>query len=261
MHEIPASSPSLKELFDPLLPNSPALWTVLKGNHTGRALVDHPQAPSQSVLRTDAHLTYFSTQTQQAFLNEAMAAFRRLGEVWLVWPRQTGLYPPEVESAEIAERLEFSEPDPDTLNQLRSQLPAGFSMRAIDAQLLQRCEWRAEMEFYAGSTANFLAHGIGLCMLQGDQILVEAYASALGVSRAEIGAITRESYRGRGYAPIACAYLAEACQQRGYKAYWSCDADHNASIRVAQKLGFQKSSTYQIFEYGPKGEGFAGRLF
>jgi hypothetical protein len=42
--------------------------------------------------------------------------------------------------------------------------------------------------------------------------------------------------------------LIEECEQRGYQAYWSCDADHTASIRVAQKLGFQHKHTYQIIE-------------
>ena len=72
MHEIPATSANLKDLFDPLQPNSPALWAVLKGNNTGRVLVDHPQVPSQSAVRTNATLTYFSTKTQQTFLNEAI---------------------------------------------------------------------------------------------------------------------------------------------------------------------------------------------
>jgi GNAT superfamily N-acetyltransferase len=249
MHEIPATSANLKELFDPRQPNSPALWAVLRGNHNGRALVDDRQHPHQAVVRTDAVLTYFSQETRQEFLNKAIETFRKAGEVWLVWPHQTGLHPPQVESATIVGRLEFTEADPNTLNQLRSQLLAGFAMRAIDAGLLQRCVWRQEMAFYAGSTENFLAHGIGLCMMQEDEILVEAYASALAKIRAEIGAITHEPYRGRGYAPIACAYLAAACQQRGYQPYWSCDTNHIASIRVAQKMGFRQTKAYQIFEY------------
>ena len=105
------------------------------------------------------------------------------------------------------------------------------------------------MEFYAGSLENFLRHGIGLCMMKGEEIIVETYASALGKLRAEIGAITMEKYRGRGYASIACSYLIQECEQRGYQAYWSCDADHIASIQAARKLGFRKERAYSIFEY------------
>ena len=86
-------------------------------------------------------------------------------------------------------------------------------------------------------------------MMRGDEIIVEAYASSLGRTQAEIGAVTWEAYRGNGYAPIACAYLMQLLERRGYRAYWSCDADNLASIRVAQKLGFRQEKVYQILEY------------
>lgn len=92
---------------------------------------------------------------------------------------------------------------------------------------------------------------MGLCLMQGDEIIVEAYVSSFGDRTAEIGAVTREAYRGRGYASIACAYLIEACEQRGYQPYWSCDADNLASIQVARKLGFRHEQAYQILEYSP----------
>ena len=251
MFDYPANHPTLKELFEPGLPNSPALWAVLKGNHAGRALVDNIEHPTQCVIRTDAALTYFGSRTGQEFLEGAVGRFMQVGEVWLVWPHQTALHPPQVKHASVIDRLEFFECDPGSegMQALRQQLPAGHRIQKIDRQLLERCEWRDEMEFYAGSLENFLVHGIGLCMMAGGQIIVEAYASALGKTRAEIGAITKKAMRGRGYAPVACAYLVEECARRGYQPYWSCDADHIASIRVAQKLGFRQESAYQIFEY------------
>jgi GNAT superfamily N-acetyltransferase len=253
MFDYPANGAPLQGLFDPNLPNSPALWAVLEGHHTGKAVVDHGQNPRQCVLRTDAALTYFAPQTGQAFLDQAIARFRRLGPVWLVWPHFTALQPPQIEDAQVINRLEFYTYDPhsETLSSLRQQLPKGYVIQRIDCPLLERCEWRAEMEFYAGSLDNFLAHGLGLCMMREDEIIVEAYASALGNARAEIGALAREAYRGQGFAGIACAYLIEMCEQKGYHAYWSCDAGHTASIRVAQKLGFQQERAYHIFEYDP----------
>jgi len=249
MFEISASDPILERLFDPYQPNSPALWAVLKGHHTGKALVDQAVHPTQCVLRTDAVLAYFSTQAQQSFLNEAIATFRKQGPLWLVWPHVTSLHPPEIESVEIVHRLEFYQTDPDKQDALRKQLPKGCVLKAIDIHLLERCEWRSEMEFYAGSCNNFMKYGIGYCILKEDEIIVEAYASALGKDRAEIGAITHEGYRGQSYAPIVCSFLIEECERRGYQAYWSCDAEHTASIRVAQKLGFQHERSYQIMEY------------
>jgi RimJ/RimL family protein N-acetyltransferase len=128
-------------------------------------------------------------------------------------------------------------------------LPEGLDIRPIDRQLLGRCEWREDIEFYCGSVDNFLVNGIGLALMQGDEIISETYATSLGDARAEIGAVTRAAQRGRGYAPIACAFLIQACAQRGYQAYWSCDADNAASARVARKLGFEREGAYQILEY------------
>lgn len=251
MNACPTDHPALPALFDPQVPNNPVLWAVLKGRHSGKAVVDDLQNPIQCVLRTDALLTFYSRQISQAFLNEAIAHFRALGPIWLVWPATSSLHPPDFENVRIVQRLEFFGYDPQSriLTDLRRQLPPAYRIRTTDRQLLNRCKWRDEMAFYCGSVENFLANGIGLCMMLGDEIIVEAYASSLGDTRAEIGAITREAYRGRGYAPITCAYLIDACEQKDFHAYWSCDQDNTASIRVAQKLGFQHERAYQILGY------------
>jgi RimJ/RimL family protein N-acetyltransferase len=260
VHECPVDHPALPALFDPTVPNSPVLWSVLKGRNTGRALGDSIQDPSQCVIRTDAVLTFFSRQIGQAFLHEAIAHLRQTEPVWLVWPSMLVPEPFLLQDALVVQRLEFYDCDPggQALADWRRRLPAGFEIRAIDRPLLERCEWRSEMEFYCGSLDNFLANGIGTCLMRGDDIIVEAYASSLGGGRAEIGAVTRAAYRGQGYAPIACAYLIEACEERGCQPNWSCDIDNEASIRVARKLGFRQERAYQILEYGPRSANMGG---
>lgn len=251
MHILPASDERLQVLFYPALPNSPALWAVLEGKYSGNALVDDQDHPKQCVLRTDAFLTYFGSHTSKKFLDLAIARFKKAGSIWLVWPVDTSLDPPRKGESKAVSRLEFNDCDPDskTLVDLRNSLPEGCTIQPMDRTLFHQCNWRPEMVHYAGSENKFLQHGIGLCLLQDNKILVEAYASALGNKKAEIGAITHKNYRGNGYAPILCAYLIETCRQRGFQAIWSCEADHQASIRVAQKLGFKSERGYTIYEY------------
>ena len=253
MNTCPVDHPTIKALFDPSVPDNPVLWAVFKGRNTGKALVDDLHHPSQCVVRTDAVLTFVSRDIDQAFLHEALAYFRQAGPIWLVWPSTLSTQLPAPEGGQIVQRLEFYDPEPRSpwLADLRKQLPPGFEIRPIDRRLLERCEWRSDMEFYCGNLDNFLANGMGLCLMQGDEIIVEAYVSSFGELYAEIGAVTREAYRGRGYAPIACAFLIEACEKRGFRAYWSCDADNLASIRVGRKLGFRHEKAYQILEYVP----------
>lgn len=251
IQECSIDHPALPTLFSGPIPDRPVLWAVLNGRHAGRAWVDNVTNPSQCVLRTDAVLTFSSHGADQAFLDAAIAVARGAGEVWLIWSPAMAARLRAPEAAAIFERLEFDQCDPRSteLAALRQRLPEGFTMKPIDRELLERCEWRSEMEFFCGSLDNYLAHGIGLCMMHGDDIIVEVYASSLGQTHAEIGAVTRKTHRGRGFAPIACAYLIQECQQRGYQACWSCETDNTASIRVAQELGFQEQKVYQVLEY------------
>jgi RimJ/RimL family protein N-acetyltransferase len=248
MIECPVNQPGLPSLFDPHVPNNPALWAVFQGRHAGRALVDDLRYPSQCLVRTEAVLTYASHLMSHSFLSEAIDYFRHTGHNWLI--RSPG-DPPASESHRTLPRLEFFDYDPHSpvLEDFRNRLPADFEIRPIDANLLNRCEWRDDMAFYCGSLENFLHHGVGICLMHGDEIIVETYASALGAPYAEIGAIAHEPYRGNGYAPIAVSYLIEALEQRGLHAYWSCNTDNPASARVARKLGFKIERPYEIWEY------------
>jgi RimJ/RimL family protein N-acetyltransferase len=248
MIECPMDHPALPGLFDPQVPNNPALWAVFLGRHSGKALVDELNIPSQCVLRTDATLTYASRHVSQDFLVEAINHFQLNGQIWLV--RSKG-DPPAPEGYRVLPRLEFYAVDPlsPILAGLRDRLPDEYAMRPIDRAMLERCEWRDDMAFYCGSLENFLRHDLGMCVMHGDEIIVEAYASALGSNYAEIGAITHAPYRGRGLAPIAVAYLIEALSDQGYQAYWSCDIDNPASARMARKLGFRIEQPYEVWEY------------
>jgi hypothetical protein len=53
MHACPVDHPALPALFDPMVANSPVLWSVLEGHNPGRALVYSVPDPSQCVIRTD----------------------------------------------------------------------------------------------------------------------------------------------------------------------------------------------------------------
>jgi GNAT superfamily N-acetyltransferase len=250
MIECPVDHPALPKLFDPHVPNNPALWAVFRGWHVGRALVDDLSHPTQCVIRTDAVLTYASHLIRQDFLSAVIGYFKQYGPIGLIRSPDDS---PAPEGYQILPRLEFYEYDhySTVLADLRSHLPDGYEVRVIDRDLLERCEWRNDMAFYCGSMENFLLNDLGMCLMHGEEIIVETYASALGSPYAEIGAITHEPYRGRGLAPIAVAHLIETLEQRSYHAYWSCDTDNLASARIARKLGFKIEKPYEIWEYEP----------
>jgi RimJ/RimL family protein N-acetyltransferase len=119
----------------------------------------------------------------------------------------------------------------------------------MDEAVLGRCLWRDLMTSAYGTQERFLQHGIGLCLMAGHEICSEAYAVFFGGGRVEIGVITHEAYRQRGYATVACQHLIKHCETQGYPTYWSCEQDNVASAATARKLGYQVQKEYQWLYY------------
>lgn len=250
LFDCPVNHTLLPSLFDPHVPNNPALWAVFNSRLSGMAVVDRLENPTQCVLRTVARLTYHSRQVSLPFLTAAIEHFKHTSLVWLTHLPGD---PPAPEGYVAMPRLEFYDYPhfSPILADFRSRIPSGYDIRLIDKDLLDRCEWRDDMSFYCGSLDNFLLNGLGLCLMHGDEIIVEVYASSLGAPYAEIGVLTHAPYRGMGFAPITAAYLIEMLEQRGFHAYWSCDTDNPASAQVARKLGFLVERPYEILVYEP----------
>jgi len=169
----------------------------------------------------------------------------------VAWPSGTdGPVTPEP-PAKAIERVGFDPIDASSarFETLRAELPDGVTVRPMDAGLVARCEWRDLIEGAYGSVEAFLEHGLGLCLMRDNEILAEAYAPFIGRGVAEVGVVTAEAQRGRGLAAIAIAWLTVSLAERGLAMYWSCDADNEASVRVAGKLGFGPPRPFRILMY------------
>lgn len=73
---------------------------------------------------------------------------------------------------------------------------------------------------------------------------------ALSNRYGDIGVATLPEFQGQGLATAAAALVAQDLQGNGRIPVWSCGEDNHASLRVAQKLGFEYDSrrTYIILE-------------
>ena len=74
------------------------------------------------------------------------------------------------------------------------------------------------------------------------RIVSTAQTAAITESYADIGVATDEQWRGRGFATAAASIVARRIQETGRTPVWSCGEDNLASLRVAQKLGFEEVS-------------------
>ena len=240
---------NLQPLFDENQPNSPMLFSVLEGHNLGRALVDDAANPTWCVLQVVEGPTFIGGKPCLQSLAQAIVELRKENEVYL-WQgnKQSQIFP--TPNAKLA-RLEFYdlETSNDTFETLLQKVPFDCEVRRMNRQIIKRCLWRDMHASACGSIEDFLAKGLGFCLMKGDEILCEAYATFWGGGKVEIGAITRKPYRGLGYASVTCAHLILACEERDYQTYWSCRKDNVASASVARKLGYKYENEYLILVY------------
>ena len=116
----------------------------------------------------------------------------------------------------------------------------------IDADLLQRQHLqnlqyvRAEIEWMWPSLARFYERGFGLVALSGETIACSCTAEYASGTKCGIGIGTFPGFRSKGLATATAARFVERCLGRDIIPHWECNAENVASVRVAEKVGFEK---------------------
>lgn len=132
----------------------------------------------------------------------------------------------------------------------RDLVPASFLVAPVDAELLGKKELKnhpAVAGWVEGwhSSAYFLQHGFGFCVLHGETIASWCLADCASGPHCEIGIQTDRAYRRRGLAKVAVAAAVEHCLANGFTAIgWHCLSSNTGSRAVAEKVGFVKARDY-----------------
>jgi hypothetical protein len=226
----------IKPLFDETQPNSTMIFSTLEGRTLGTAFVDDLVSPSNCLLIMGfQHFSFTHATVDQAWLNETVAALRPRMSFLLNWPPDfsPAIQPPPNFSRVLA-GYEFIEYNP----QWELIVPPNRQLRLMDADLLERATWRDLTLQAYGTFENFLAKGVGVCVMDGEEICSEAYACFLGAGKYEIGIVTNERYCREGNAYLACKRLLQLVEEMGYPPHWSYFEGNAASAATARKLGF-----------------------
>lgn len=250
MDEIPSSHPQIRTLFDPELPNYPMLFAALDGRVETTIVVDDPEAPAMALARNPDGLTFISREVSTAFLRGALRRLQSHGPVVSIVSQPLEMFPkPDIQIP----RYEFKDHDPEDPGFLRwlNAIPEGLRIVPMDLDLMKSCEWRDLITMVYGTVEKFLASAYGYCLVNGSRVLSEAYGAFTGAGGTEIGIVTMEDLRRRGYGSMASAALICEIRARGYKPYWSCDQSNEASASLARRLGFKMEREYMLYGYRP----------
>ena len=246
-------SPPLRALFDVRQPLAIRCFAVLDGSIRGQIWTDDLVQPTWGAVQEAAFDTLFLGGRPNASLVHALVASLRQeqGVALALWPDHpyNQLLPPAPDfdgwELEFTDRPLGADPAPDL------PVPEGCTLRPIDAIWFARCRYRDYYTAYFGSAERTLEQGFGFCLVHDQELLSEAFAADAALGMIEIGTITGEAYRGRGYAAVTCAQLIRACEARGYRTYWNCAKENRASAGLARRLGYQTEQEFRYVVWEP----------
>jgi RimJ/RimL family protein N-acetyltransferase len=235
---------------------------MIAGNSPAAIWVDNVDAPCTAVLWDTTHSVYLIGDADCVALDDFVkeyllpqASDKRLGILKLYYddPQWQARIPHLFRGVELIERERAF----FTLRQPAVGAPAvpeGFRIQAITPTLLASPSLR-NAEFVIEeilacwpSLERFWQNGFGFCLI-GDEEEIACRCTAEYVSgdQCGIGIETLEAYQGRGFATVTTAAFVEHCHHSGIRPYWDSWAANVPSVRVAEKVGFERAVSYRVF--------------
>lgn len=89
------------------------------------------------------------------------------------------------------------------------------------------------------SVLAMLRDGVVASAVDDNRIVAIAHTSAVTNGFADIGVVTARGWRDQGLSTACASLVAREIQQSGRMPVWSCGETNGASLRVAEKLGFE----------------------
>ena len=139
--------------------------------------------------------------------------------------------------------------DEKKLAQIAVSIPSGFHISLIDEPLYHQCRsasWCSDLVSQFPDYGHFHRLGLGVVVLFRDAVVSGASSYTRYRDGIEIEVDTREDCRRRGLASACAARLILECRKKHLYPSW--DAHNQASLSLAQKLGYRYHYTYTAIE-------------
>ena len=141
--------------------------------------------------------------------------------------------------------------DKEKLEQVITDIPEGLELKMMDETLYHACiseDWSKDFVSNYKDYAMFKKLGLGVLMIKKDTGELVAGASSYSSynSGIEIEIVTREDYRKQGLAYRCASKLILECLKRNLYPSW--DARTRISVALAEKLGYEFSHEYTVYE-------------
>jgi GNAT superfamily N-acetyltransferase len=135
----------------------------------------------------------------------------------------------------------------EDLDHLCQESALGDAVRQMDLSFVANL-WRHDHFIDLSdfdSAEDFMQRGIGFYLEKHGRVAGAAYSSLVCSRGIEVSLFVLEEYRRQGIATVLSACLVKYCLENNAEANW--DAANLESCRLAEKLGFVQTGTYQAY--------------
>ena len=133
-------------------------------------------------------------------------------------------------------------------------VPVGcFDIVDIDEDLLKKTglshleQVEDEIRWMWPSLDRFFEKGFGKAAIIDDKIVCWCTAEYVSENMCGIGIETSEEHRKQGIATVTAAEFIRYALDKGIRPHWECHAKNQASVRLADKLGFSKLESKTVY--------------
>ncbi len=139
----------------------------------------------------------------------------------------------------------------------KDKIPPGFSLNRVDKNLLESTLVNIdiltdEVKDIIASVDEFIQRGFeGFCLVYKNEIAASWCLSFMYKSSCEFTVQTVKEYQKRGFGTITTAALIDSCLSSGFTSLgWHCGEENVASMRLAEKVGFERTNHEYSWIYG-----------
>ena len=123
----------------------------------------------------------------------------------------------------------------------------GVQYHPVDADFLVKGQFennhyvKAEVEWMWPSLDRFREKGFGVATVVGARRIGWCTAEYVSTSKCGIGIEVIDEFQNKGIATATAAHFLEHCMNQNIVPHWECDQDNIGSVRVAEKVGFERT--------------------
>ncbi len=258
--------PSLFEVVRPLLAGlsygGSIVRSIVQGTHTGRIFVDRLPDPESALVWGRGGFHCVAGRADHGAFNagwcDLLFGTLETRSCW-IFPFPMGSWRPVLDgllgqrsARKTMKSFRFREDRYRASREGKESLPSGCQLRHLDRDLFVRAgeELHPLIQRMWDAPERFASSGFGYCVLDADSRLASVcYAAFVGGDEYEVGIMTAEQYRRRGFASAAARGFIDECLSRQARPGWHCLTENEASCALARKLGFEPDLKFPIYRW------------